>query len=568
MIRSVLPSLRRGLAAAALAHSLTGGEVSAGMASYYILRDGLSHFTSGVYAGYPNPNYGRLTFAYAHTYPTNPVNNHYHAKGRYQLSNAPPHVVTNINAHNYLPEGNLPPLRLRRGEGLYLDRLASLPYTDTQDNNYPFSKLEMRSVLDLTGFPPGSPEAFLYASSAGRWTNTLDGADLHLELVFLSPGLHIGTTNALAVGLAAAGDALHLGAGDQPISFTPVFWTDLHAAPGTYIARFKLTDANGMFEDSGPFEFRVEVPPRSIASYYVLADGLPVFTTGVYNGYANPNFGRLTFAYAHTYPTTWSNNHYHTKGRYQLSNAPPNVVTNINANNYLPEGAISPLQFVEGTGIFAGKNVIVPLADTNDPGYPFSLLEIRNVLDVSGYPPGSPEDVLYKSSARRWTNLLTGASIHLVLVAKSEGLRIGAPTTLSIGLDAPGDEAPIGAGHEFFSFTPVFWTEKNAPPGPHFARFLLRDSNGLFADSGLFEFRMNYAAPTLELAAPWDDPVAGIAHTSTSRFYQLWISTNLLDGGWVPHGAPVRGTGSNLLLTAPTHLPHVFMRYHITTNAP
>jgi hypothetical protein len=541
----------------------------ADIASYYILVDGLPVFTTGVYNGYANPNYNRLTFAYAHIYPTNPANNHYHTKGRYQLSNSPPNVVTNINANNYLPEGTIPPLVLRRGSGIYFDKWASLPYTNTSDPGYPFSKLEIRSVLDLIGFTNGSPEDILYKSSNRRWTNLPTGADIHLHLVYLSPGLNIGSTNALSVGLSMPGDELHLGAGSQPISFTPVFWTDLSATAGVYVARFKLTDANGLFGESGPFEFRVEVKPHSLASYYILVDELPVFTTGVYNGYANPNYNRLTFAFAHTFPTNPNNNHYHSKGRYQLSNSPPNVVTNINANNFLPEGARPPLPFSEGTGLYAGKQIIAPLTDTNDTSYVYSLLEIRNVLDLTGYPTNSPQGILYRSSNRRWTNLLSGAHIRLELVHKSEGLKIGSAQALSIGLEQPGDQVSIGLGNDLFSFTPVFWAEKNAPPGPHVARFKLVDANGVFAESGIFEFRL-YAHPhAAEIVLDNDIPMIALPHTSTSRVYRLWTSTNLLDGSsWTLHSGPLAGTGTNIWTYVQTNEPVLFIRYDAHPPAP
>jgi hypothetical protein len=557
------------LAAAALLAALGSAGARADIASYYILADGLPVFTSGVYNGYANPNFNRLTFAYAHTYATNPANNHYHTKGRYQLSNSPPNVVTNINANNYLPEGAIPPLVLRRGTGIYFDKLASLPYTDTADPGYPFSKLEIRSVLDLVGFTNGSPEDILYKSSNRRWTNLLTGADIHLELVHLSPGLNVGTTNALSVGLSMPGDELHLGDGAQPISFTPVFWTDLTAPPGVYIARFKLTDENGVFGESGPFEFRVEVKPRALASYYILVDGLPVFTSGVYNGYANPNFNRLTFAYAHTYATNPTNNHYHTKGRYQLSNSPPNIVTNINQNNYLPEGALPPLPFAEGVGLYAGKRVIAPLANTNDPSYEFSLLEMRNVQDLTGYPTNSPEHFLYRSSNRRWTNLLHGAHVRLELVNKSDGLNIGTAQALSIGLENPGDQISLGLGHEFFAFTPVFWIAQNAPPGPYVARFKLVDMNGTFAESGPFEFRLYADPPPAELALDQDAPIVALQHTATSRVYRIWTSTNLLDGSsWTLHAGPLPGTGSNLWAALPTNEPALFIRYDAQPTSP
>lgn len=255
---------RRGVLAA-LALSLAGlaSSARADFASYYIGSDSLATIASGTYAGLPNPNFGRLTFLYAHTYPDSPASNHYHSKGtfRYTGPNLGAETAIELNPSNYLPEGAIAPLTLTPGSGLYGGKLVSAPYSDPSDPGYAFSFLEIRDTSQLAGFAPGSPENILFTSSSNRWSGALTGAHIHLELVSLTPGLNVGGLSALNIGLNAPGDDAHLedvGA----IAFTPVFWTEADAAPGTYVAQFKLVDEDGLFGDSGTFEYRFTAVPE------------------------------------------------------------------------------------------------------------------------------------------------------------------------------------------------------------------------------------------------------------------------------------------------------------------
>ncbi|TVR46549.1 MAG: PEP-CTERM sorting domain-containing protein [Puniceicoccaceae bacterium] len=253
---------RLGRLATALASLLIAGHGLHGqMASYYIGVDGLETIAAGAYAGLPNPNFGRLTFLYAHTYADNPANNHYHSKGRFAFTgpNLGAQTEVEVAASNFLPEGNRPPLLLSPGTGIYAGKLASNPYTDPADTNYSFSFLEIRDTGTLAGAAGESPESILFNSSGGRWTGSLADADVHLELVFLSPGLNIGSNLGINAGLKVPGDDLHLG---DNFHFTPVFWTEADAPAGTYIAQFKLVDESGLWMDSGEFEFRFEVIPE------------------------------------------------------------------------------------------------------------------------------------------------------------------------------------------------------------------------------------------------------------------------------------------------------------------
>lgn len=243
---------------------------------FYVGIDGREILPSGTYRGLPNPNFGRLSFLYAHGYKFVPglapvgensfANNHYHVIGGYSYSgptNAP--VVNPTSANNRIPEVSTrrPPLTLVPGTGLYAGKLVSAKTAEH------YSDLRMRSTQDLNRpdkYGPGSPEWIMFHSSGGTRTNRLDGAVVALELVEKTPGLNIGTPDQLHV-LINPGDRHVLGEGNT-LEFQPVFWVEGDSPVGTYSASFKLVDMNTEggrtpFPESGIFhlDFRVAPPP-------------------------------------------------------------------------------------------------------------------------------------------------------------------------------------------------------------------------------------------------------------------------------------------------------------------
>ena len=72
--------------------------------------------------------------------------------------------------------------------------------------------------------------------------------------------------------LANPGDEFHLG---DDVGFSPVFWMDENAVAGLYTARFKLVDEEGLFGDSGEFEFRFAAVPEPSSA--LLLGGAMVF---------------------------------------------------------------------------------------------------------------------------------------------------------------------------------------------------------------------------------------------------------------------------------------------------
>lgn len=259
------------------------------LVSYYVGRDGLTTLTSGTFRDLPNPNAGRLTLLYAHAYPENPLNNHYHSIGIYTYtgtSNAP--VVVPTNANHRIPEastGQLPLTLVPSTNALHTGRLINAA---TVEN---YSDPRFRSVHRIlphvtttatNHFGYGSAEYVMFHSGSRRWTNPLAGAVVAMELVEKSPGLHVGTDDQ-PDALVNPGDRIVMGDGDT-FEFRPLVWTEADAEPGTYSLRFKLVDVSGgpsPIEESGivTFLYRVQPEPElSIARTVTLS--MPAVTDG------------------------------------------------------------------------------------------------------------------------------------------------------------------------------------------------------------------------------------------------------------------------------------------------
>jgi len=183
---------------------------------------------------------------------------HYHSIGAkvYTGPAGAPTVVDSIN--NRLPEyfSGQSPLDLTfggpLGVGFYSDKLVNNPYDpDPFADNY--SDIRFRAVDQLSGATPGSAPDILFHSSADRWSGSLAGADVWIELVSITAGLHVGTA-VDPFALTAPGDRLQLGG--ATLAFEPTFWTHGYDSVGTtYTASFRLIDDSGRFGDSGVFSF-------------------------------------------------------------------------------------------------------------------------------------------------------------------------------------------------------------------------------------------------------------------------------------------------------------------------
>jgi len=266
-----------GLLAATAGVMVSTPSAKAELLSYYVGVDNLQTLASGTYVGLPNPNYNHLTFLLAHTYTIAPASNHYHSKGIrvYTGANQGASTAVTRSSSDYVPEGTLLPIKLSAGSGLYSGKLVSAAYTDPSDPVYESSHLTLGNTQSLDGFAAGSPEQYLFNSSSGRWNAAFDAADIHWELVSLTPGLNVGDATSLNI-VSNPGDDIHLGEGDEFFQFTPVLWTEANAPLGIYEATFRLVDASGAFGSSGDIRIRTEVVPEPASLLLLLLGGFSV----------------------------------------------------------------------------------------------------------------------------------------------------------------------------------------------------------------------------------------------------------------------------------------------------
>lgn len=287
--------------------------------------------------------------------------------------------------------------------------------------------------------------------------------------------------------------------------------------------------------------------------YYIGLDSRNPLPSGVYAGMTNPNFNRLTFLYAHTYEyvpglapagaSTFAVNHYHPIGAYALTGPTNAVVINpTSSNNRVPEISSQqpPLTLAPTTNaLYAGK-LIHQRSEEH-----YSDLRWRATDDLNQptkYGPGSPEWILFYSSAGTRTNSLAGGTINLELVSKTDGLHVGTADTLDV-LSNPGDRFSLGAGPAI-NFAPIFWVEGNAPAGTYSASFKLVDTNTdggrtPFLESGVFHLDFKVAPePTLAIA-----PAVTLSLPIVTSGYVL-ESAPTPEGPWspvtLPHGTHSR----------------------------
>ena len=143
-----------------------------------------------------------------------------------------------------------------------------------------YSDVELASMNQLNGFPSGSEEEVLFNSSGGRWNLSLSGAELALELISATPGLHIGTPDSTDV-LATPGSLFPIGNG-AGFSFVPVFWTDSNAPLGTYSATMRLHDLRTSSPVLSSGEFSVDFAAVPEPSAVILVGSGLLMAIGFY----------------------------------------------------------------------------------------------------------------------------------------------------------------------------------------------------------------------------------------------------------------------------------------------
>lgn len=257
--------LSRCLSSVTLFASLAAGVAHGQLINYHVGSDNRQTLSSGTYTGLANPNFQRLTFLrFNDLEVSDPATSHWHSIGAYSYTGpAATPTVQSTSGNNRIPETftGFDPLPLLPGAGAFAGKLVSgIPNATPQSQDH-YDRLEMRSVQELAGDPPGSTENFLYNSSGGRWNQPLGaGAQINLELLSHTPGLNVATQSGMQI-LANDLDRIEIGQGDD-WSFTPVFWVDGNSALGTYSAQLRLLNASGGYLPSGSFNLDFAVVPE------------------------------------------------------------------------------------------------------------------------------------------------------------------------------------------------------------------------------------------------------------------------------------------------------------------
>jgi hypothetical protein len=239
-----------------------GGMAQASLVEYYVGVDSLQTIASGTYVGLPNPNFGRLTFLFAHPDDTTPANSHYHGIGAWSYSGpAASPTVNGTNTNNRIPEtfSGQEPLPLFPGQGAQAGKWVSQAVPGLE-----YSDLQWESTQSLNSASPGTTEHFLFTSSGGRWDEPLDNTNLALELVDVTPGLQVADQSGTPI-LSTIGQTYELGDGNF-LSFRPSFFTT-EDTQARYSASFRLIDLNGRLQNSGTFNFDFAPVPLPAAAW-------------------------------------------------------------------------------------------------------------------------------------------------------------------------------------------------------------------------------------------------------------------------------------------------------------
>jgi hypothetical protein len=249
------------------------------MPQYMIGIDARSDST-GTYLGLDNPNYGRLTMLYAHTYVATPDINHFHRIGAYAYTGPNLGAGTATTFTNpTLPEGGVERLQLKQSGGHWVSGL------DTASEYEGLAITTITRIESMAQSSPTSPEGYLYNSSLLPVTSLNAGqpryaalqptaAQLAFELVGITPGLSIGTAAGSTI-LTNPGDRYALGTGNNLATnpFTPVFWSSVPQTntQQNFVATFRVVDTRsvGALPSSGNFTYNFSVAaapePASLA---------------------------------------------------------------------------------------------------------------------------------------------------------------------------------------------------------------------------------------------------------------------------------------------------------------
>jgi hypothetical protein len=229
--------------------------------------------------------------------------------------------------------------------------------------------------------------------------------------------------------------------------------------------------------------------------------------TGAYTGLANPNYGRLTFLYAHTYADAPQDNHFHRLGAYAFTgpNLGASTATTF-TNNTLPEGGVNRLELKSGGSYYVSG------LDTSSEYEGLSITSLNRIEPTAQSSPTSPEGRLYNSSILPATSLNAGQpryaalnsllgsrTFALELVSRTPGLEIGTAAGIS-SFTNPGDRYTLGTASQLATdpFLPVFWSgvQQTETEQQFSATFMLvdLDTTNPLPSSGEFTYQFKLSA--------------------------------------------------------------------------
>jgi hypothetical protein len=192
------------------------------LTDFFVAVDNLETFTTGTFAGLPNPNFGRLTLLVAHRSPDEPEDSHFHAIGAvsYASLEGGGQKIIETSTNNRIPEihtGQLPLQLLSRS--LLDQRAKGNAFFLSHPTETEYSHLKIESIQVLQDFDPTSAEGLLFHSSGGRWTAPLDGAIVALQPISVTPGLHIAMKRARKFRLRVS---MNWAKAIRSVSFRPI----------------------------------------------------------------------------------------------------------------------------------------------------------------------------------------------------------------------------------------------------------------------------------------------------------------------------------------------------------